>query len=188
MTGEVKSDRNPGRWILLLLTVAFLGPIAVAVLLYATGEWRASGSTVHGVLLNPPRLLPTEAGISQMRGKWTLIYLGSGHCDQSCDISLGEMRQLRRSLGKEMSRVQRVYVVTDGVADSRDLHREDPGLIVIADPSASSALVNAVGTRNEGDIFLADPLGNLVLRYPASTELKGMYEDLQRLLKASGVG
>lgn len=86
--------------------------------------------------------------------------------------------------------MQRVLVVSGPTQRPNPdyLKLEQPGLIVVADPALSGALTAAIGDYSDGDIFLADPLGNLVLRYPAHSARKDMYEDLQRLLKASGIG
>jgi len=37
-------------------------------------------------------------------------------------------------------------------------------------------------------IYLVDPLGNLMLRFPAQVDPKGMMKDLRLLLKASQIG
>ena len=39
-----------------------------------------------------------------------------------------------------------------------------------------------------GGILLADPHGNLVLRYPADPDIKRLAKDLERLLRASQIG
>jgi len=44
------------------------------------------------------------------------------------------------------------------------------------------------GPLAPGEIVLADPLGNLVLRYPAGTGMKGIHGDLKHLLKISTIG
>jgi len=38
------------------------------------------------------------------------------------------------------------------------------------------------------NIYLIDPLGNIVLRYPADPDIKRMAKDLERLLRASRIG
>jgi hypothetical protein len=45
-----------------------------------------------------------------------------------------------------------------------------------------------LGEFAEGDVFIADPLGNVVLRFPAGAAMKDMHEDLALLLKASQIG
>jgi hypothetical protein len=37
-------------------------------------------------------------------------------------------------------------------------------------------------------IFIVDPLGNLMMRFDARTNPKGLHEDLVRLLKLSNIG
>jgi hypothetical protein len=37
-------------------------------------------------------------------------------------------------------------------------------------------------------VFIADPLGNLVMRFPAGTGMKDLHKDLALLLKASRIG
>ena len=49
-------------------------------------------------------------------------------------------------------------------------------------------MLAALGEFAEGDVFVADPLGNLVLRFPAGTAMKDMHADLKLLLKASQIG
>ena len=54
---------------------------------------------------------------------------------------------------------------------------------------ARSAKRRALRCRRGADaIYLVDPLGNLVLRYGADPDIKGIGKDLTRLLKASGIG
>jgi hypothetical protein len=49
-------------------------------------------------------------------------------------------------------------------------------------------VVSVVGETRPGEIFLADPLGNLVMRYPAGTGMKGIHGDLKHLLAISTIG
>jgi cytochrome oxidase Cu insertion factor (SCO1/SenC/PrrC family) len=123
-----------------------------------------------------------------LRGKWTLIYLGPGDCAVPCRQALEEMRQARRALGRDMDRVQRLYVVTVGTADTAFLTQQHPGIGLIAERQTVLALDSAIGERWSGDIFLADPLGNLVMRYPAGTAVKDIHDDLKRLLTVSSIG
>jgi len=188
---------NKGRRTLLLLALVFLGPMGIAMALYYTGfQWRPQGSTEHGELYQPPRPLPEldlqllgeGGGNAGLRGKWTFIYAGPGDCATACREALVEMRQVRRALGRDMERVQRLYLVTGGEPDLAWLATEHPGLDVAAGGEATNAVLQAIGEAPAGSIFLADPLGNLVMRYPAGTGMKGMHQDLQRLLKISTIG
>ncbi len=186
-----------GRRTLVLLAVVFLGPMAVAMALYFTGfQWRPEGTSEHGILYQPARPLPdlsTAPADAQedrdgLRGRWSLIYIGPGNCMAGCRQALVVTRQVRRALGRDLDRVQRVYVVTGGRVDSGFLSAEHAGIRVVADGNAVAEVARIAGEVREGDIFLADPLGNLVMRYPAGTAMKGIHADLQRLLKLSTIG
>jgi hypothetical protein len=189
--------QQKGRRTLLLVALVFLGPMAVAMALYFTGfQLRPEGTTQHGILFQPARSLPDlsmtvlsrKGGSATLSGKWTLIYIGPGDCPADCRQALVEMRQGRRALGRDMDRVQRLYLVTAGSVDRGFLITEHPGIGLAEGESAPTGLLQAVGSVQPGDIFLADPLGNLVMRYPAGTTMKGMHQDLQRLLKISTIG
>jgi alkanesulfonate monooxygenase SsuD/methylene tetrahydromethanopterin reductase-like flavin-dependent oxidoreductase (luciferase family) len=185
-----------GRRTLLLLALVFLGPLAVAVGLYYSGfAWRPAGTTEHGVLLDPPPSLPdvallagTSATPARLGGKWSLIYVGAAQCPAACRETLIAMRQVRKALGGDMERVQQVFCATGGSPDLAFLQREHPGLILATDGAGAAEIAAAIGEHAEGDIFLADPLRNLILRYPAVTGMKGIHADLQRLLKVSRIG
>jgi hypothetical protein len=180
-----------------LLALVFLGPMAVAMGLYFSGfAWRPGGTTEHGVLYQPVRPMPeatmtladAPGQVAQLRGKWTLIYVGPAGCDDTCREALVEMRQVRRALGRDMERVQRLWLVTTGTPDVRFLAAEHPGIGLLGPGPPAGALAELAGPAAPGDIFLADPLGNLVMRYPAGTGMKGIHGDLKHLLKISTIG
>lgn len=193
----MSNDIRKGRRTLLWLALVFLGPMAVAMLMYFTGfQWRPEGSTEHGILYQPARPLPDfsmallseKGGAATLRGKWTLIYVESGNCAADCRQALVEMRQVRRALGRDMDRVQRLLLQPAAAPEQAFLETEHPGIGVPGNPAEIPGLLEIIGESHAGDIFLADPLGNLVMRYPAGTGMKGMHQDLQRLLKISTIG
>ncbi len=191
MTGS----RLKGRSTLILVAAAFLGPFVLALILFKTdSSLIPSTTTEHGVLIVPPRALPKlamtpDAQSGLLRGKWSLLYIGPAECGDPCRQSLLETRQVRRALGKEMGRVQRIFFITQGQPDESSLNREHPDMIVFdLQQQSGKELLEAVGDVSEGDILLLDPLGNLMMRYASGTGMKGMHEDLKRLLKISQIG
>ncbi|MEO8444713.1 MAG: SCO family protein [Gammaproteobacteria bacterium] len=190
--------RKPGnRLVPLLMALLFFGPLAVAIILYYVGgpQWRPSGTVAHGVLLTQPRTLPVggmlvaDGATADFAGKWSLLYVGRGDCDDACEEALYRTRQVRRALGKEMSRVQRFFIATSGAPNPGFVAADHPGLLVMTERlSARNAVLAALGEFSEGDVFVADPRGNIVLRFPAGTAMKDMHSDLQLLLKASQIG
>jgi hypothetical protein len=194
-TSDAKGGNS--RLIPALVALVFFGPIALAILVYYGGgeRWRPSGSIAHGILLAQPRTLPTGVMIlnqgitADFAGKWSLLYVGRGDCDDACKETLRRTRQVRRALGKEMARVQRFFISTGGQPNSGFLAADHPGMLVMADGLASrDAVLAALGEFAEGDVFVTDPIGNVVLRFPAGTTMKDMHADLSLLLKASQIG
>ncbi|MEQ1802416.1 MAG: SCO family protein [Gammaproteobacteria bacterium] len=180
-----------------LMALLFFGPLALAIVMYFVGgdQWRPSGSVAHGTLLSQPRTLPTgvmllpDGATADFGGKWSLLYVGRGDCDDACKEALYRTRQVRRALGKEMSRVQRFFISTGGAPNAGFLAADHPGLLVLTDGlSSRDAVLATLGEFGEGDVFIADPLGNVVLRFPPGTAMKDMHEDLALLLKASQIG
>lgn len=179
------------------MALLFFGPIAIAIVLYYSGDdrWRPSGTVAHGILLSQPRTLPTgvmilpDGATADFGGKWSLLYVGRGDCDDACKEMLYRTRQVRRALGKEESRVQRFFVSTSGAPNPGFLAADHPGLLVLPDGLTSrDAVLATLGEFAVGDVFIADPLGNVVLRFPAGTPMKDMHQDLELLLKASQIG
>ena len=87
--------------------------------------------------------------------------------------------------GKERERLQRLWLVTGDGAPPPELLAAHPDLrIAVAD----SVLLAALPVGPEGGIFLIDPLGNLILHYPADPDIKKLNQDIGRLLYASRIG
>lgn len=188
---------------LLLLVLLFMGPMALAMYMYFGGgvAWRPSGNTAHGILYTEPRALPidpivlgpsspSDEGTVDFGTLWTLLQVVRGDCrDETCRDALWQTRQVRRALGRDTLRVQRVLVVAAGRPDAGFLAAEHPGVAVLdEDMEVTQTVLRALGEFGEGDVFVVDPLGNLVMRFPAGTDMKDMHKDLSLLLKASQIG
>ncbi len=193
-TAEKKPNK---RLVPALMALLFFGPLAIAIAMYYSGgaQWRPKGSVAHGTLLTQPRTLPGEVilladgAAAGFTGKWSLLYVGRGDCDDACKETLFRTRQVRRALGKEMARVQRFFIATGGEPNPGFVAADHPGLLVMTEGLASrDAVLATLGAFAEGEVFIADPLGNVVLRFPADTSMKDMHEDLKLLLKASQIG
>jgi cytochrome oxidase Cu insertion factor (SCO1/SenC/PrrC family) len=177
-------------WLIIALTTA---PVAASYLLYYF--WQPGRTVNYGELIEPRPLpdlpLATAGGapfrLSQLKGKWVLVSVDRASCDSYCELKLLYMRQLRLTQGKNMDRVERVWLVADEepprgaealAAEGTRVVRADAGLVKAFPAPASSA----------DHIYLVDPLGNLMMRFPRGAEPRLMIKDLARLLKASQVG
>lgn len=187
-----------GRRPLWLLALLFFAPFLLAIWLYFVMGWRPLGHTNHGMLIEPARPLPavsllradgTAAAAGVLRGKWTLLYIGAGSCDADCHATLYYTRQTRLGLGQAASRVQRVFLATgSGCCDRAFLQREHPDLITLAAGAAAAPLLAQFPPDRAHTIFIIDPLGNLMMRYDAKADPKGLREDMKKLLNLSQIG
>ncbi|MCL4792433.1 MAG: SCO family protein [Gammaproteobacteria bacterium] len=180
-----------------LLALLFVGPFATAIFLYFYGGdgWRPQGSVAHGILIENPSSLDIgpvalpDGSSTGFTGKWSLLQVGNGSCETACQRSLYEVRQVRQALGKEMSRVQRFFITTSGTPDTEFMRSTHPDLMVIDNSvPAGGRVLAALGAFSEEDVFVVDPLGNIMMRFPAGTSMKDMHKDLSLLLKASTIG
>jgi cytochrome oxidase Cu insertion factor (SCO1/SenC/PrrC family) len=177
-------------WLIVALAVA---PVVASYLLY---HFWPPGRTVNYGELIEPRPLPDIAlaladgspfRLSQLKGKWVLVSVDSGRCDASCDRKLLYMRQLRLTQGKEMERVERVWLIADGAALRAEAVAAYAGTWLVRAGDSLVRQFPAPG-RASDHIYVVDPLGNLMMRFPRDPEPRGMIRDLQRLLKASRIG
>ena len=128
--------------------------------------------------------------LQQFKGKWVMLMTGSGACAQACQQQLFTMRQLRLMQGKEMDRIERVWLITDREPLDTIVIREFDGTHMLrADAATVKAWLPAdAGTSADQHIYMIDPLGHLMMRFPANPEPRKVYKDIYKLLKASAVG
>jgi hypothetical protein len=174
---------------LLLLAAFFFVPVAASFVLYYGFNWRPSGGSNHGELLEPIRQLP--ASTAALRGKWTLFYVGDGACGEDCRQALWLARQTRLALNKDMLRINRALFATQNCCDRDFLgeEHEDMQVFDVGETGAKDALLSALPPGNHAnDLFISDPLGNIVLRFDVRNEPRGLMDDLKKLLKLSSIG
>ena len=46
-------------------------------------------------------------------GKWLMLQIDVAECEKTCQQKLYQMRQVRLTQGKEMERIERVWLITD---------------------------------------------------------------------------
>ena len=178
--------------VLWLIGLACIGPFVLAAVLYY-GPWRHSAlPTLPGVreLVQPPIALPPgwfDEPAAGARYRWSLIYARIAACDQQCVGDLERLRQVHLALGRDVDRVQRVYLYT---GDEPQLPDDRQLLVRRLDDDRGSPVLGLLDEDRlrAGRVYIADPSGNLVVSYPPSAEQKELLRDLQRLLAASRTG
>jgi hypothetical protein len=96
------------------------------------------------------------------------------------------MRQARRAQGKDQDRVERLWVVTDAGRPRAELLGAIEGTRI--EPAAGIAAMFPTAGAISDHIYVIDPLGNLMMRYPRDPDSSRLLKDLQRLLKVSRIG
>jgi hypothetical protein len=169
---------------------------------------RPAGRTNFGVLVEPQRPLPELVAqdldgkpvpMASLRGQWLVMSVAHAACDARCESTLFLQRQLRAGLGKDKDRVDWVWLIDDAAAVPAAMLPRLEGSTTVRIPAQSAAQWLGDGTAAPlyGVIYLVDPLGNYMMRFPApdletdSTQdakllhAKKVKRDVERLLRAS---
>ena len=180
---------------LLLLIAVMIAPIAFSYMLFYWGA--PSGSVNYGELIKFKKALPDVAlrqpngeafNISQLRGKWIMLVVDSGECGESCRKKLYYMRQVRLMQNKKMDRIERVWLIDDGKIPKDDIKEDFKGTIFInAQKNRLLKEIPAKVSRHD-HIYIIDPLGNLMMRFPKDIDPAKIAKDIKRLLKVSRIG
>jgi len=178
---------------LILIMAIFAAPVLGSYLAYFFAHPKPTAQ--HGELLLPPAQASGAVfrrpggkpfSFGELRGRWVLVAMDSAACDKPCLEKLIAMRQVRLALGRNASRVARVFVVEDGrEPDPKAMAAFEGMEVALAAPGAALA-PRAAG--DHVDVYLVDPNGNVMMRWNASDDPKGMLKDLERLLRASQIG
>ena len=185
------------RWIIAGIFVICAAPIVAAIAAYFW--WTPEARNNYGQLVQPQRPVPgleitdfngQHFDIKQLRGKWWMLSVDSGVCAQRCAEKLYAMRQVWAATGEKQRRVERVWVVNDDAAVPEKIIQAHSGLRILKTSSQHlpTWLLSDATRTMEDAIYLIDPLGNLMLYWPAKPDLKKMRKDLGRLLWVSRVG
>ncbi|MGZ8273717.1 MAG: SCO family protein, partial [Burkholderiaceae bacterium] len=126
-----------------------------------------------------------------LKDKWVLVMSDEASCDEYCQSKLFHMRQQRTMTGKERDEIERVWFITDRAPLSNMLIREYEGTHFVRvderDIRPLLVLPDAGNANLRDHIWLIDPYGNLMLRWPRNPDPKGTKNDIARLLKASSL-
>ena len=186
-----------GRWKMLAVLLVCAAPVIASYFTYYVV--RPEGRRNYGELIEPQRPMPPLAvtplqapptTLDTLRGQWLLVAVSGGACDAACESHLYLQRQLRESLGKDKERMDRVWLVND-VAPVREalLPALAGSTVLRVEPTALAQwLQPAAGQALENHLYVVDPMGNFMLRFPAGLDREGAARakrDLERLMRAS---
>nr|WP_315246894.1 hypothetical protein [uncultured Albidiferax sp.] len=186
-----------GRWKMLGVLLTCAAPVIASYFTYYVV--RPQGRANLGELIEPQRPLPDQAvvgldgqpgNLRSLKGQWLLVSVAGGACDAACQKHLYLQRQLRETLGKEKDRVDWVWLVTDDapIAEALRPALKTATVLRVGELQLSQWLSPAVGQLLPDHLYVVDPMGNWMMRFPAGLDIEGASKakrDLDRLLRGS---
>lgn len=183
-----------GRWKMLLLLLVCAAPVIASYFTYYV--IRPEGRSSYGELIDPQRPLPAFSGtdaqgkavpLGSLKNQWLLISVADSACDAQCERRLYLQRQIREMLGREKDRLDWVWLRTGDAPLTEALTQATAAAVVLKVDAAAVAgwLEAAPGQRLEDHLYVVDPLGNWMMRFPADLDPMKARRDLDRLLRAS---
>ena len=88
----------------------------------------------------------------------------------------------------EMERIERVWLIDDGRIPDTNITEDFKGTVLVN--AKDNELLKAIPAKisQHDHIYMIDPLGNLMMRFPKDVDPSLMAKDLKRLLKVSQIG
>ncbi len=188
-------NQRKGRAIFLMMLTFFVVPIIAVVLMFKF-NFKPAGES-RGELVTPPKLIQAPATLQDSNGKdshqfwvekWNMVYV-TDTCEVACMKKLRDMRQIHVSLYKDIPRTQRVLITN--VQDLSKIKKDFPDLTVINQPAADVKTLSAQFNLNgenaleSNRLYFVDPLGHVMMSYPANADPADIRKDIARLLKYS---
>jgi hypothetical protein len=174
---------------LVVLAIVVIGVLPLLAALYFRYVSPPEVKATVGQPLDPVRLpfelLRRADGAmlehTEVSGKWLVILAAPGACDESCQHALYLTRQARTAQGRNMARIDRLWLITDAVVPAADLMAAHPDLVVIK--ATDGKVLQFLGGSERRYINLVDRRGLLVFRYADDPEPKAFIRELGKLIK-----
>jgi hypothetical protein len=188
--------------VIIFLGIIFIAPLVTVMLMYRY-NWHPE-SYSHGELIKPlvninvPERFENSINKSKeseatglMKNKWSLVYL-TDECKSTCEKRLYDLRQIHVSFDKDIPRVQRILITSD--KNINNIHEKYPDLIILNKPLedvaklASQFDTNSYKAIGSDNVYLIDPMSNLMMFFTLKIKPQEMRKDIVRLLKYSWAG
>lgn len=206
---EQKKHRSKTPLIIILLMS--LAPLVAALIVYFIPELRPEGSAAYGELVQPQRPMPDAKDLplttldgkpfdlGSLKGKWIMMAADGAACPESCARKLYIIRNTHASQGKHVERLARVWFITDDAPVPEKVLEAYKGAVMVrVNPvvlqqfllggAAGSVTPEQARQGLSTPIWVIDPLGNLMLQYPAVADPEMFRKDIRMLIKSSRIG
>lgn len=187
-----------GRLKMLAVLGVCAAPVIASYLTYFV--IRPEGRTNYSEFVTPSRELPAALPLTSLagqpvpsatlRGQWLMVVVANGACDVRCESHLLLQRQLRETLGREKTRVDKVWLIPDEASPRPEVMQAitpgDPTTVLRVPAAALTQWLSpADGHRLDEHLYLVDPMGQWMMRTPVDPDPAKLKKDLERLLRAS---
>jgi len=173
--------------------------VVAAVVMYLNPQWLSGKSTNYGTIMEPQRPVPPASELTltdlegkpvdlqELRGQWLLVTADGAACPEECARKLFIMRQSHASTGKNVVRINRVWLITDEAQVAPQVLEAYRGMHMLrANPEQVRAFMGS--DTPEKHIWIIDPLNNLMMQFPENADPTKLRRDIGKLLFASQVG
>lgn len=197
--GEAARAVASGRLKLLAILLACSLPVLVAYFVFYVV--RPQGQAGLGDLITPVRPVPAARGtgldgaqvpLPSLKAQWLLVKVDGGACVQDCQKQLTVLRQFRLMLGKDMDRLDWLWLINDQVPVEPTLAaslKQDSATVLRVDAAVlDNWLPVPPGKVRQDFIYVVDPMGNTMMRFPSvldSAAAAKARRDMEHLLRAS---
>lgn len=185
--GKAPRGRAWGRLQLILILLVVVGPMLLATGMYKLQFWVPEGRSYHGEMIGNGQSL-ADLGVQSDDQRWQLLVTTPKECAVDCQQLVYLARQINIGLARDAGRASHALASTQPLSGEylTRVEREYPQLQRYAlDPTRYGA---TIPNRDEAQLWIVDPHGNLVLRYDARVKGKDVLNDLRHLLKLSNIG
>ena len=192
---QLRIRKGRRRLIMLMLVVA--APVLASYFTYYV--LRPQSGSFYGELINPGRELPAVEGVDlqgrktdlrSLRGQWLMISVADAACDTACESALYLTRQIHAGLGAERDRMDRVWLATGTAPIPAGVVQALQGASVLRVDEASLSQWLTLEPQHalSGAIYLVDPQGYWMMRFPVTEDLATatkIRKTLNRLMRAA---
>lgn len=187
---------------IILVFALFLAPVLLATLMHSRW-WHFEPQTKnYGELVEPVIALESfqvtdSSGRrwdqESLRDHWTLLAVNDGVCEKSCVERLTWLARLRETQGRHLQRLN-VMVVGTRLGEVELPPLQDGIVLAATSDQTDEPMKPAQQARNQAwtqqlphaanlnTTYLIDPVGNIIMSYPADSDPTGIRKDLKRIL------
>jgi hypothetical protein len=176
---------------LLSILALMLAPVVISYSLFFS-DYRPDGAN-YGEILEIKQI--SGSGVSQidntifrmkdLHGKWALVMVDSGVCDELCQTKVYHLRQVRLVQNREMNRVERLWLIDDNVEVNPELKEKYEGTHFINAKGSELLSYITPADSQRKHIYVIDPMGNLMMRFPENHNPTLVGKDIKHLLHVS---